>query len=141
MSENEQKSIFHKKALERISSPEQLTDYLRVANPGIWIILVAVILFLAGVFSWAAIGTLETTTQAKVLVRDHTARVASSGPVAAEEGMILRVSTEETVIASVRTDEYGRNIGLAEVNLPDGSYDGILVTDQTKPISFLLESR
>ena len=141
MAENEQQNIFRAKALEHIYSPEQLTDYLRVTNPGIWIILAAVVLLLAGLFSWAAIGTLETTTQAKVLVEDHTAQVASSGSVTVKEGMILRMPTEETVIASVRTDEYGRNIGLAEVKLPDGSYDAVLVTDQTKPISFLLESR
>ena len=141
MAEHEQQNIFRKKALDRISSPEQLTDYLRVTNPGIWIVLVAVVLLLTGVFSWAAIGTLETTRQAKVLVTNHTAHVASSGDYTVEEGMILRVSSEETVIASVQTDEYGRNTGLAELKLPDGSYDGILVTDQTKPISFLLESR
>ena len=31
--------IFRKKSLDRISSPEQLNDYIRVANPGIWMIL------------------------------------------------------------------------------------------------------
>ena len=141
MSENEQQSIFRKKTLERISSPEQLTDYLRVTNPGIWVVLVAIILLLMGVLAWAAIGTLETTTEAKVVVTNHTAQVVSSGTSTVKEGMILRVSAEETVIASVQTDEYGRTIGLTELNLPDGSYDGTLVTDQTKPISFLLESR
>ena len=30
--------IFRKKSLDRISSPEQLNDYIRVANPGIWMI-------------------------------------------------------------------------------------------------------
>ena len=35
--------IFRKKSLDRISSPEQLNDYIRVANPGIWMILAAVI--------------------------------------------------------------------------------------------------
>ena len=31
--------------------PDQLTDYYRVTNPGIWVILSAVILLLAGVFA------------------------------------------------------------------------------------------
>lgn len=34
--------MFRKEALERISSPEQLTDYLHVTNPGVWAVLVAV---------------------------------------------------------------------------------------------------
>ncbi|HAG12584.1 MAG TPA: NHLP bacteriocin system secretion protein, partial [Ruminococcus sp.] len=39
----EQKAqVFRKKSLDRISSPEQLTDYLRVTNPGIWVVLAAV---------------------------------------------------------------------------------------------------
>ena len=43
MADNTQ-TVFRKKTLDRIASPEQLTDYLRVTNPGIWVILVAVIL-------------------------------------------------------------------------------------------------
>ena len=43
MAENEKKSIFRQKALDRINSPEQLTDYLRVTNPGIWLVLIAAV--------------------------------------------------------------------------------------------------
>ena len=63
MSENKQ-TVFRQKTLERISSPEQLTDYLRVTNPGIWAVLAAVILLLAGLFAWSTVGTLETTADA-----------------------------------------------------------------------------
>ena len=49
MAEEQKKQIFRKKTLERISSPEQLTDYLHVTNPGIWV-LFAVIILLLGVF-------------------------------------------------------------------------------------------
>lgn len=45
---------------QRISSPDQLTDYLRVTNPGVWVLLASIILFLAGIFAWFYIGTLET---------------------------------------------------------------------------------
>ena len=41
--------------MERISSPEQLTDYLRVTNLGIWAVLTAVILILVGIIAWAAV--------------------------------------------------------------------------------------
>ena len=44
--------IFRKKSLDRISSPEQLNDYIRVANPGIWMIRAAVIIVLGGVCGW-----------------------------------------------------------------------------------------
>ena len=140
MSENTQ-SVFRKKTLDRIASPEQLTDYLRVTNPGIWVVLVAVILLLAGVFAWSMVGTLETKVEVKIVVADHTAEIIPLGSETLADGMPLRVSGQEVRIASAHTDEYGRSVGTAEVNLPDGTYNGIVVTEAVHPISFLLESR
>ena len=140
MEENKQ-TVFRKKTLERISSPEQLTDYLCVTNPGIWVILAAVILLLAGLFAWSMVGTIETTADVKVIVTDHTAQVYAIGVVTLEEGMPLRVSGKDYFVASADKDEYGRSVGVAKVELPDGSYDGSVVTEAVHPISFLLESR
>ena len=42
MAENNQ-TLFRKKAMARISSPEDLTSYLRVTSPGMWIVLAAVV--------------------------------------------------------------------------------------------------
>ena len=72
---NKQKSLFREKTLERISSPEKLTEYLRVTNPGIWAVLGVVILLLGGLLLWSATGTLETTADAKIIVKSHTATV------------------------------------------------------------------
>ena len=140
MEENHQ-TVFRKKTLERISSPDQLTDYLCVTNPGIWVVLVAVILLLAGVFAWSMVGTLETKTQVKIIVSEHTAQIIPLSSETLAEGMSLRVSGQEVRIASSQTDEYGRSVGVSEVNLPDGIYDGIVVTEAVHPISFLMESR
>ena len=41
-----EEQIFRKKSLDRLSSPEQLNDYLHVTSPGIWIVLGAVIFLL-----------------------------------------------------------------------------------------------
>ena len=142
MSENNQ-TIFRKKAMNRISSPEDLTGYLRVTSPGMWIILAAVIVLLVGVFAWSAVGTLETTVDATAIVQDHTAQIVASGQGAdkLEAGMPLRIASQEFTIASVDYDEYGRATAHAEVSLPDGSYDATIVVEQTRPIEFLLESR
>ena len=140
MAENTQ-NVFRKKTLDRISSPEQLTDYLSVTNPGIWVILAAVILLLAGVFAWSMVGTLEIKAEVKVVVSDHTAQVIPLGSETLAGGMPLRVSGQDCQIAFAQSDEYGRSVGTAEVGLPDGTYDGIVVTEAVHPISFLLESR
>ena len=36
--------LFRKKSMEKITSPENLNDYIRVASPGVWMTLCAVIL-------------------------------------------------------------------------------------------------
>lgn len=139
--QNKQQSLFREKTIERISSPEKLTDYLRVTNPGIWVVLGAVIILLGGMFIWASIGTLETKVSVKVMVDDYTAVIISDGTVVLAEGMPVQISTENSVIAATAQDEYGRVYGLTEVTLPDGTYDGTAVVEQVRPIDFLLESR
>ena len=48
--------LFRKKSLERLSSPEQLDDYIRVTTPPVWIVLIAVVVLLAGMIVWASFG-------------------------------------------------------------------------------------
>ena len=57
----EQKQIFRKSAIEGISSPEQLNDYIRVTAPGVWVILSASIILLGSLFVWAAFGRVEVS--------------------------------------------------------------------------------
>jgi HlyD family secretion protein len=55
----EQKQIFRKAAIDRVASPEQLTDYIQVGSPSVWVTLTAVIILLASLFVWAAFGQVE----------------------------------------------------------------------------------
>ena len=136
------KSIFRKETLERISSPEQLTDYLRVTSPGVWVVLMAVVIMLIGFFVWMSVGTIETTAQVGVSTKDHHAIVAvKDAENKIDKDMPLRVGGKETVILSTKTDEYGRTVGMAEVDLQDGMYDGTLVMESIHPIQFLLTSK
>ena len=103
MAEKQESTLFRKKAMARISSPEDLTSYLRVTSPGMWIVLAAVIALLVGVFAWSAVGTLETTVDATAIVHSHTAQIVASGQGAdeLEAGMPLRIASQEFVIALV----------------------------------------
>ena len=53
-------SHFREKNMDRISSPEQLNDRLRVANPGVWLLLSGIFLVLAGICVWGIFGRLNT---------------------------------------------------------------------------------
>ena len=41
-------AIFRQRNLEKVSSPEQMNDYIRVSSPSVWMVLAAVIVLLAG---------------------------------------------------------------------------------------------
>ena len=138
---NGNETVFRKETLERISSPEQLTDYLKITNPGVWVILSAVILLLAGLFAWSMIGTLETTATAKVIVSNDTAQIVPIDADIITEGMVFRVNSEEYTVALAENDDLGRYFGMASVDLPDGIYSGTIVVDQVHPIDFLLNNK
>ncbi len=135
-------TLFRKKTMEQISSPEQLSDYLRTANPGIWILLVSVAAILTGLIAWSAAGTIETKADARAVVSGGKAAVAAiaSDTSIVAAGMTVTIAGKETVISSIETDEYGRMTAHAEVDLPDGSYDASIITERMHPVSFLFRS-
>ena len=49
-------SIFREKSISRVSSPEQLNDYIRVTTPSVWIVLLAIVLLLVGMLAWTVLG-------------------------------------------------------------------------------------
>ena len=40
--------LFRKKTIDQLSSPEELTDYIRVSSPAMWMILGGIIALLLG---------------------------------------------------------------------------------------------
>lgn len=49
---NEKRNIFREDNLEKMSSPEKLNDYIKVSNPGVWVILAAIGIMLVAVVVW-----------------------------------------------------------------------------------------
>ena len=66
----EQQTVYRKKSLERIQSPEQLNDYLRVTNPSVWVILAAVALILAGALIWGSFAYIDSFVTGTAEVKD-----------------------------------------------------------------------
>ena len=118
--------IFRKKSLDRISSPEQLNDYIRVANPGIWMILAAVIILLAGVCVWGIFGHLDTKTETV-----GTAKAAEISEIP------VKLKEEQLESAAFAVDEsvYTATI---HTGLADGIYKVELVTNRVSPMSFVI---
>ena len=46
-------SIFRKESLDKVTSPEQLNDYIKVSSAGVWAILTAIVILLVCLGVWA----------------------------------------------------------------------------------------
>lgn len=156
--------LFRKASIERISSPEQLNDYVRVSSLGVWMVLAAVIVLLAGVCVWGIFGRLDTRLDSAGTCRDGVLTCyVREGDIdavrqAAGAGMEILVSGEafpiveigvEPVAVSRDGDAYLLYLGgfqagewLYEVKagttLSDGTYEVSMITERVSPMSFLL---
>ena len=141
-----QSHLFRKQNVERISSPEQLQDYMRVTNPGIWMVLAAVIVLLAGLLAASALVKVETTVDAKGEIAQAGGEIVMTltpqAGQAVREDMPVRLAGQDGRVAYVYESD-GETIVKAELDkaaeaLPAGTYDVEIVTETLSPISFLL---
>ncbi|MCR5686552.1 MAG: hypothetical protein K6G58_00770 [Lachnospiraceae bacterium] len=51
--------LFRKKSLEKVTTPEELNDYIKVTSAPVWIVLTATVLLLAGLILWAVFGKVD----------------------------------------------------------------------------------
>ena len=61
--------LFRKKSLEKISSPEELHDYMQVTSPRLWMLLSAIAALLVGFIVYASTVTMENTMKIQVDVQ------------------------------------------------------------------------
>ena len=125
----------------RISSPEQLDDYLKVTNPKVWVLLVAIILLLAGLLLWGGFTTIESyaTGTARVVGGELTVTfddAEKAGRV--QPGMEIEIGDVRAKVLTIGEDEGGNPVASARANIPDGSYEVRVGYAATQVISMLL---
>ena len=132
------RSIFRKASLDRISNPEQLNDYIRVTNPGVWMIMGAVILLLTGICVWSVFGRLDTTlTVAAVTENNQTVcYVKESDMQTVESGMQVRIGENQYRLGEISQRPVPVDSSFAEYllhvgGLAEGEWVYIAVLDDT----------
>lgn len=132
--------LFREKSLKNIKSPENINDYIRVTNPGVWIILAAVIVLLIGAFVWGTFGYIESYEEGTATVINGEATLIS-GDSEIAMGMDFYIGETRTKVERIRFDE--NNLGSmyisANVDLPDGLYDSKIIIERVKPLSLILK--
>lgn len=153
--------LFRKRSMEKVNSPEQLNEYIRASNPGVWMVLAAITILLIGVCVWGVFGHLDTEISTAGVCRDGTLSCYIS------EADISRI-TDETVVSvggneyfvteisafSIRFEEAEQSdlltagyfqedervylLTVSAPDLPDGSYEVSLILRREAPISFVL---
>lgn len=154
--------LFRAKSLERVSSPEQLNDYIRVTNPSVWIALLAVVVLLFGICVWGVFGRLDTVLTVGAITEGNqtVCYVKESDIDAVTTGLIVRLEEEEYAISQiapqpVQTDEnfpeYLAHLGgITEgewvyavmldgtAGTDGGIYEAQIVTESIAPMSFVV---
>ena len=152
-------NIFREKSLKRISSPESLNDYVKVSNPGIWVLLIGVIVLLIGFLAWGTFGRIDSkiTTVGVVNNGSLITYVNEEDIDMIKNSSLINIDGEEYSISSVSnapikldydfTESYLHIAGLTEsawvykifssVPLSDGIYKINIITERIKPISLL----
>ena len=152
--------IFRKKSLERINSPEQLNEYIKVSNPAIWMLLAAVIILLAGVCVWGVMGRLDTKLSVCAISDGEqvVCYVSESNIESVQNGMPVEINGTEYQLTKVdsspvRVDasfsEYAMHVGNLQIGewaylvgtdavLDAGVYKADIIVDRVSPISFIM---
>lgn len=153
-------SIFRKKSLAQVSSPEQLNDYIRVPNPGIWMILLAVIVLLVGVCVWGVFGHMDTNLKVAAVCKDGKliCYVKETDMKSVENGMPVTVNDKQYTVAGIESEpvsvsqemsSYLLHLGelqkgewvypvTVNTNLEDGTYQATITVESVSPMSFIV---
>lgn len=142
---NENSELYTQRSMEGLSSPDQLKDYLKVTGTPVWIVMIAVLLLLVGIFLWGAAATLTSYTPVKGVVQNGVLSVtlqdaSGEGVTFDEDGdtIVCRIGNVDAVLLVNGKDANGYSIASGEVALPEGTYDVRVGYRQIKAIELLL---
>ena len=132
--------LFREKSLERISSPEQLNDYLKVTKPAVWIVLLSVIFLITGFIIWGALTYIGSYAEGKAEVIDGkmTVRFDDTKLVGyIKNGMEVTVNEEHGTITGINFDQDGRIVAKTDLELEDGTYNATVCYKKTQVLGLL----
>ncbi len=136
--------IYRKKVLDKAKSPDNLDDYIHLSNPGVWLLLVSVIVLLVGALIWGIFGKIDSTTPTTVFVKDKqvVCIVAEKDLPSVQVGSKVKFDKYEAEIVEIGghvENQVGYVCTLSMNEMPEeGFYDGKIIIASFHPLSFVL---
>jgi len=149
------------KKFKKVNSPDQLNQYIRLSNPGVWILLLAIVVLLVGVCIWGYFGKIDTKIKTVVISDNYTSYlyVKEEDMAKIKNGMQVELNNNENIfeIADIEEtpekvtddmDEYARHLGNFQVgewvykcrlnkNVKEGTYSADVVIESISPMTFI----
>lgn len=145
--------VFREKNLERISSAEDLHQYMRVTSPRLWMFLSVILVLIIGFIVFACLVTIENNVDTKAVVERYDEKGAPSMTIdieiPAEVGEVVHIGTEVrvenqkgTIKSIYENDTLGKG-AMVELEDPaflfeEGTYKAKIVLETISPIRFLI---
>lgn len=152
--------LFRKTSLDKVSSPEEINNYVKTVNPSAWIIFISIALLLAGAVLWGFWGTVYVTLESVAVCEDGeiTCYVSENDMEQLTDHAYVSINSESYFIeglsqlpvpaadilsqysmhlAGFDTDEWVY-ISSANGEITDGIYPAEIVIERISPISLLM---
>ena len=134
-------SLFREKSIERIQSPDDLNEYLRVTRPSVFVILIAAMLILGGLFAWSTFTSI-TSYAYGTAVSDGRVLVATFDDYSTSkyinDSMELVIGGEKQDIDSIGMDDKGNITAVCICGFPAGEYEVKVGYRRTQLIDMLI---
>lgn len=149
------------KKLKKVDSPEQLNQYIRLSNPGVWILLLAIVVLLVGVCIWGYFGKIDTKLKT-VVVSDNNSSylyVKEEDVLKIKDGMQVQLNNNDATLEIVDIeetpekvtedmDEYARHLGNLQIgewvykcklnkSVKEGTYSANVIIESIAPMTFI----
>ena len=149
------------KKLKKVDSPEQLNQYIRLSNPGVWILLIASVVLLIGVCAWGFLGKIDTKITTVAISSDYNSYVyiKEADLEKVKSGMSVEIVNNENKYEIVEIEttpekvtdelsEYARHLGNFQIGewvykcrlnkkLKEGTYGANIVVESIAPMVFI----
>lgn len=152
-----EKSIFRKQSLDKVTSPEQLNDYIKVTRVSIWIVLAIAVILVVSAFVWGFVGSLQTSVTVtgvaennKIVCYLEDVNEIKTGNTVTGFGKVTSISEkpvsrkyieekyDEYTVYKLDPPEWAYEVTVSADGCKDGIYAATIVTDSVKPISFII---